>query len=276
MMAAASGGQPRFLPCHLAGPRLAPLSPGGHPDAPQVRPARRRRVGRRSRSCPLPPSSSTGRTNRIGRANLDGTGVNQSFITGVSSPTGVAVDAGHVYWANVAADTIGRANLDGTGVNQSFITGAGGPCGVAVDAGHIYWANCDDRARSAAPTSTAPAPTRASSPAPVNPVGRRGRRPPHLLGELRRPARSAAPTSTAPASTRASSPAPTAPGGVAVDAGHIYWANSYAGHDRPRQPRRLGRQPELHHRRQLRGRTSRSTPATSTGRRRPANVDGTG
>ena len=61
----------------------------------------------------------------------------------------MAVDAGHVYWANPHADTIGRANLDGTGVNQSFITGTA-PVGVAVDAGHVYWANAGaghDRAR---------------------------------------------------------------------------------------------------------------------------------
>ena len=35
----------------------------------------------------------------IGRANLDGTGVNQSFITGAgASAAGVAVDGAHVYW----------------------------------------------------------------------------------------------------------------------------------------------------------------------------------
>ena len=107
---------------------------------------------------------------------------------------GVAVDAAHVYWANTLARTIGRANLDGTGVDQSFITGAGRrhrgggrrrarllgqpaalgggrsgaptstarastrasspraravPCGVAVDAAHVYWAAAMriDRAR---------------------------------------------------------------------------------------------------------------------------------
>jgi hypothetical protein len=30
----------------------------------------------------------------IGRANLDGTGVDQSFITGATNPDSVAVDAG--------------------------------------------------------------------------------------------------------------------------------------------------------------------------------------
>jgi hypothetical protein len=78
----------------------------------------------------------------IGRANLDGTGVNNTFITGASRPCGVAVDGAHIYWASdAAAGTIGRAKLDGTGVNQSFITGATFACGVAVDAGHVYWAN---------------------------------------------------------------------------------------------------------------------------------------
>ena len=106
----------------------------------------------------------------------------------------------YVYWANYdpnADTTIGRANLDGTGVNQSFIPSIGGLIEIAVDGQHIYWANTP-RARSAAPTSTAPASTRASSPAQAT---RRagGRRPAHLLDQRQRHGtRSAAPTSTAP------------------------------------------------------------------------------
>ena len=37
----------------------------------------------------------------IGRANLDGTGANQSFITGADNRYGVAVDGQHVYWAQL-------------------------------------------------------------------------------------------------------------------------------------------------------------------------------
>jgi virginiamycin B lyase len=84
----------------------------------------------------------------IGRANLDGSGVNQDFITGALDPCGVAVDAGHIYWANAggtpkdrAYNALGRANLDGSGVDQRFVTGANGPCGIAVDGTHMYWAN---------------------------------------------------------------------------------------------------------------------------------------
>jgi hypothetical protein len=79
-----------------------------------------------------PAIYSTGyRVDAIGRANLDGTGVDAQFLP-AKSPGGVAVDASHVYWTNYDTDTIGRANLDGTGVQQSFIAGARYPCGVAV------------------------------------------------------------------------------------------------------------------------------------------------
>jgi hypothetical protein len=83
----------------------------------------------------------------IGRANLDGTGVQKSFIPGVnagattSAACGLAVDRTHIYWANGAKGTIGRANLDGTGATQDFIvTGARfAVCGLVLDGAHIYW-----------------------------------------------------------------------------------------------------------------------------------------
>ena len=77
----------------------------------------------------------------IGRADLDGTGVDQNFIgnLNVHAPNaGLAVDSQHIYWAN--GDSIGRANLNGTGVNKHFIDDPdGGITGVAVDSGHVYW-----------------------------------------------------------------------------------------------------------------------------------------
>src|SRR5918994_7429623 len=43
----------------------------------------------------------TGGDDKIGRANLDGTGADESFFAaGSSYAVGVAVDAEHVYWAN--------------------------------------------------------------------------------------------------------------------------------------------------------------------------------
>jgi hypothetical protein len=75
----------------------------------------------------------------IGRANLDGTGVNANFIVGALGP--VAVDSTHIYWTN--GPDIARANLDGTGINEHFIaTGVAAftaALSLAVGNGHIYW-----------------------------------------------------------------------------------------------------------------------------------------
>jgi hypothetical protein len=65
----------------------------------------------------------------IGRANLDGTRVNQRFIRTANRPCGIAVDQGHIYWAQTTgrfahpSTTIGRASLNGSAVNNQFITG---------------------------------------------------------------------------------------------------------------------------------------------------------
>ena len=76
----------------------------------------------------------------IGRANLDGTNVNQAFVTGPVDPRGIAVDGDYIYWADRAGGAIGRANLDGTNVQENFIP-ATLPESVAVDSDHIYWTN---------------------------------------------------------------------------------------------------------------------------------------
>ena len=130
----------------------------------------------------------------IGRANLDGTGTNQSFITGANGPCGVAVAGGFIYWANwgvsTPGTTIGRANLDGTGANNDFITGANRPCGVAVDGTHVYWANIG-----------------------ANSIGRA-----NLDGT---------------GADQNFITGANAPCGVAVNAGSIYWANSGWGFNYP-------------------------------------------
>jgi hypothetical protein len=77
----------------------------------------------------------------IGRANLNGTGVNPSFITGAGDAYGVAVNGQHIYWTTLVRGTVAEANLDGTDVDLNFVTGPGGLSGVAVDDQHIYWTN---------------------------------------------------------------------------------------------------------------------------------------
>ena len=137
----------------------------------------------------------------IGRANIDGTELERSFITGALAPLDVAVDAAHVYWSNddwsqsPDADAIGRANLDGTQTDQAFIPATGwpgsgqtSPGGVAVDARHIYWSNYG-----AFGTTLGRANLDGSDVDPRFITGARG------------------------------------PQGVAVDGAHIYWTNAEGG-----------------------------------------------
>jgi virginiamycin B lyase len=79
----------------------------------------------------------------IGRANLNGTDVDQNFIADPSGgPSGLAVNSRYLYWTNEYRNTIGRALLNGTRVNQRFITGASFPeTGLAIDSRYIYWTN---------------------------------------------------------------------------------------------------------------------------------------
>jgi low-density lipoprotein receptor class B len=79
--------------------------------------------------------------NSIGRAKINGTGLNDNFITGLNRPIGVAVDSKFIYWADWNANRIGRANLDGTGINLDFIPGVH-PEGIAVtSSAGIFWGN---------------------------------------------------------------------------------------------------------------------------------------
>jgi hypothetical protein len=77
----------------------------------------------------------------IGRAKLDGGEVKDPFITTSTGPTGVAVDAGHVYWTTYHGGTIGRAALDGSAVETAFVSdpSLAEVSGIATDGTYLYW-----------------------------------------------------------------------------------------------------------------------------------------
>ena len=77
----------------------------------------------------------------IDRAKIDGSGVDRDFLNVPGG--GIAVDAGHVYWADIVGGFpyIGRARIDGSGVDRTFIPALSGATDIAVDAGHVYWTN---------------------------------------------------------------------------------------------------------------------------------------
>ena len=80
---------------------------------------------------------------RIQRANLDGSGVEDVIDSGLVNPRGLAVDsaAGQLYWTDYGTDKIQRANLDGSQVEDLVTAGLRIPRGLALDAaaGKLYW-----------------------------------------------------------------------------------------------------------------------------------------
>ena len=86
----------------------------------------------------------------IGRAKIDGTDVNNSFID-LSSLTidmgDLAVNNTHIFWAEIDNRFVGRANLDGSNIVEDLFDGSTEPSGVALNETFIYVADEDIIAR---------------------------------------------------------------------------------------------------------------------------------
>jgi len=74
----------------------------------------------------------------IGRAQDDGTNVNQRFLTGLTYNDGTAsvADATYVYYG--VGGTLMRARVDGTGTPQPLVQLTSAASSLAIDSGHIY------------------------------------------------------------------------------------------------------------------------------------------
>ena len=97
----------------------------------------------------------------IGRAKIDGTQADQSFISGAGSGSGIAIHGGYIYFTSNGGTGIGRAKVAGTDVNPNFITGLNGEISfLAVSAKGIFWADSGGvgarAVRLAGPISTEP------------------------------------------------------------------------------------------------------------------------
>ena len=86
-------------------------------------------------------------SDKIQRANLDGSQVEDLVTTGLDAPSGLAldVDGGKMYWVDAGTDKIQRANLDGSQVEDLVTTGLFVPRNLAldVDGGKMYWTDED-------------------------------------------------------------------------------------------------------------------------------------
>ena len=82
-------------------------------------------------------------TDKIQRADLDGSNVEDLVTTGLSRPIGLALDAlnGKMYWAEYGSRKIQRADLDGSNVEDLVDIDPGQPVAIALDVsgGKVYW-----------------------------------------------------------------------------------------------------------------------------------------
>ena len=82
-------------------------------------------------------------TDKIQRANLDGSNVQDLVTKGLTTPVGIALDVtgGKMYWTDLATDKIQRSNLDGSNVQDLITQGLGllGSIALDVAGGKMYW-----------------------------------------------------------------------------------------------------------------------------------------
>ena len=90
--------------------------------------------------------TNAGSHDKIQRADIDGTNVEDLVTTGLSEPIDMALDlaGGKMYWMDQGTDKIQRANLDGSNI-QDVISGLSYPVGLALDVagGEMYWTDLD-------------------------------------------------------------------------------------------------------------------------------------
>ena len=86
-------------------------------------------------------------TDKIQRANLDGSQIEDLVTTGLDLPSGLALDVagGKMYWVDAGTDKIQRANLDGSQIEDLVTTGLFVPRSLALDVagGKMYWTDED-------------------------------------------------------------------------------------------------------------------------------------
>jgi hypothetical protein len=122
----------------------------------------------------------------IGRANVDdGTVVTQDFVSGLTTGTALAASSSLLYWSDTGTSQLGRVALSGTGPEADFLTGVTNVTAIAVDGSFIYYSHDGDS------------------------IGRA-----NLDGSGAVPAFITGATGVQ---------------GIAVDAAHVYWSESAAG-----------------------------------------------
>lgn len=74
----------------------------------------------------------------VGRANLNGSGIDVDFVSAGTPLCGTAIDAEYVYYTRTSTGGISRASLS-TGTAEPVSISSTANCAVAVDASNVYW-----------------------------------------------------------------------------------------------------------------------------------------
>ncbi|MGA2439745.1 MAG: PEP-CTERM sorting domain-containing protein [Tepidisphaeraceae bacterium] len=77
----------------------------------------------------------------IGEYGLDGSTVNASLVSGLSSPSDIAVSGSDLFVANFGSDTIGEYTTSGTTVNADLVSGLDVPYRIAVSGSNLFVTN---------------------------------------------------------------------------------------------------------------------------------------
>ncbi|MCW3016124.1 MAG: hypothetical protein JWO02_3216 [Solirubrobacterales bacterium] len=87
----------------------------------------------------------TQQNSSVGRANLDGTGVNNSFLSSFSQSVGITADSSNLWIGDASTQQIFRVGLDAsgntTGSPTVIVSGTSRPFSMKTDGTFIYWSN---------------------------------------------------------------------------------------------------------------------------------------
>jgi hypothetical protein len=79
--------------------------------------------------------------NTIGEYTTSGSPVSPSFITGLSTPDGIAFSGGDIFVSNYGNNTIGEYTTSGTALDPALISGLHGPENIDVSGSDLFVAN---------------------------------------------------------------------------------------------------------------------------------------
>lgn len=80
-------------------------------------------------------------TGFIGRCNLNGTTIENSWVSVSAGCDFICSDGTFLYWTNFLTNKIGKVNKSGAGKNESLVTGCNECTGIDTNGGNLYWVN---------------------------------------------------------------------------------------------------------------------------------------